>query len=114
MLLTTFEICVGLIILLLFIVDNYWMPNILFLILMIPSIMEAMIRTFMFSKRLFQCKGCGKSFSVNGYKLFKELYPWKMPIQIRDGKEIESRIYGRSWLKCPDCGSYESVLLSDK
>ena len=63
MLLTFFEICMGVIGILMFFVDSL-ISTVLFGIVIIPSIIEALIRVRIYSKHTFQCKDCGKSFSM--------------------------------------------------
>lgn len=113
MLLTFFEICLGIIFVVTCFVDYTWI-YILFWIIIVLTIIEALIRARIYAKHTFRCKDCGKSFSLKGYRLFNVYAPWRMPIRVKNGQEIEPRIYSRSWIKCPECGSYECVLRLDE
>ena len=113
MLLTFFEICLGIIFVATCFVDYAWI-YILFWIIIVLTIIDALIRACIYAKHTFRCKDCGKSFSLKGYRLVNAYGPWKMPIRVKQGKEIEPRIYSRSWIKCPECGSYECVLWLDE
>ena len=113
MLLTFFEICLGIIFVVTCFVDYAWI-YILFGIIIVLTIIEALIRTRIYVKHTYRCKNCGKRFSLKGYRLFNVYAPWRMPIRVKNGQEIEPRIYGRSWIKCLECGSYECVLWLDE
>ena len=113
MLLTFFEICLGIIFVATCFVDYAWI-YILFWIIIVLTIIEALIRTRIYVKHTYRCKNCGKRFSLKGYRLFNVYAPWRMPIRVKNGQEIEPRIYGRSWIKCLECGSYECVLWLDE
>lgn len=113
MLLTFFEICLGIIFVVTCFVDYAWI-YILFGIIIVLTIIEALIRTRIYVKHTYRCQNCGKRFSLKGYRLFNVYAPWRMPIRVKNGQEIEPRIYGRSWIKCLECGSYECVLWLDE
>ena len=113
MLLTLFEICLGIIFVVTCFVDHVW-PHILFWSVIVLTVVDALIRTRILSKRTFQCKDCGHHFSLKGRRLFNKLGPWKMPNRIKHGNEIEPRVYGRSHIECPACDSYKCVLLMDE
>ena len=101
MLLTFFEICLGIIFVVECFVDYLWL-DILFWSVIIVTIIDAWIRTHLYSKHTFRCKNCGGSFTMRGRRLLNRLGPWKMPIRINQGKEIEPRVYSRSHIECPE------------
>ena len=116
MLLTFFEICLGIIFVATFIADDLWMDIlfVLFVIIIVLTIIDALIRVRIYATHTCRCKNCGKSFSLKGHRLFNVYAPWRMPIRVKNGQEIEPRIYSRSWIKCLECGSYECVLWLDE
>lgn len=113
MLLTIVEICLGIIFVVECFVDYLWL-DILFWSIIIVTIIGALIRTRMYSKHTFRCKNCGGSFTMRGRRLLNRLGPWKMPIRIKQGKEIEPCIYSRSHIECPECGLDQCVLSLDE
>ena len=113
MLLTFFEICLGIIFVATCFVDYAWI-YILFWIIIVLTIIDALIRARIYAKYTFRCKDCGKSFSLKGPRLFNVYAPWRMPIRVKNRQEIEPRMYSRSWIKCLECGSYECVLWLDE
>ena len=84
-----------------------------FLLLLMPSYVDALIRTCKLSKRTFRCKDCGNSFTMKWHKLFGALVRWKAPVEMKNGKETESNAYERAYIKCPKCGSDTCVLSPD-
>ena len=113
MLLTFFEICLGIIFVATCFVDYAWI-YILFWIIIVLTIIDALIRTLIYAKHTYRCKNCGKSFTLKGYRLFNVYAPWRMPIRVKNRQEIEPHMYSRSWIKCLECGSYECVLWLDE
>ena len=113
MLLTFFEICLGIIFVVTCFVDYLWF-DILFWSIIIVTIIDALIRTLIYAKHTYRCKNCGKSFTLKGPRLFNVYAPWRMPIRVKNRQEIEPRMYSRSWIKCLECGSYECVLWLDE
>ena len=113
MLLTFFEICLGIIFVATCFVDYTWI-YILFWIIIVLTIIDALIRTLIYAKHTYRCKNCGKSFTLKGPRLFNVYAPWRMPIRVKNRQEIEPRMYSRSWIKCLECGSYECVLWLDE
>ena len=95
MLLTIVEICLGIIFVVGCFVDYLWL-DILFWSIIIVTIIDAWIRTQLYSKHTFRCKNCGGSFAI-----LNRLGPWKMPIRIKQGKEIEPRVYRRNYTIVP-------------
>ena len=85
-----------------------------FLLLLMPSYVDALIRTCKLSKRTFRCKDCGNSFTMKWHKLFGALVRWKAPVEMKNGKETESNAYERAHIKCPKCGSDTCVLSPDE
>ena len=116
MLLTFFEICLGIIFVATCFVDGVWMDILLvpFVIILVLTIIDALIRTLIYAKHTYRCKNCGKSFTLKGPRLFNVYAPWRMPIRVKNGQEIEPRMYNRSWIKCLECDSYECVLWLDE
>lgn len=116
MLLTFFEICLGIIFVATCFVDGVWMDILLvpFVIILVLTIIDALIRTLIYAKHTYRCKNCGKSFTLKGPRLFNVYAPWRMPIRVKNRQEIEPRMYSRSWIKCLECGSYECVLWLDE
>ena len=101
MVLTIVEICLGIIFVVECFVDYLWL-DILFWSMIIVTIMDAWIRTRMYSKHTLRCKDCGKIFLLKGYKLVNVYGPWQMPLRVKNGQEIEPRIYSRSHIECPE------------
>ena len=85
-----------------------------FLLLLMPSYVDALIRTCKLSKRTFRCNDCGNSFTMKWHKLFGALVRWKAPVEMKNGKETESNAYERAYIKCPKCGSDTCVLWMDE
>jgi ribosomal protein S14 len=113
MLLTIVEICLGIIFVATCFVDYAWI-YILFWIIIVLTIIDALIRARIYAKHTFRCKDCGKSFTLKGPRLFNVYAPWRMPIRVKNRQEIEPRMYSRSWIKCLECGSYECVIWLDE
>lgn len=84
------------------IVDVIW-----FCIVLFPAVIDALIRSLIYKKRLFKCKNCGEEFQQKWSFLFGKFAPWKLPRRIQNGVEAESCLYGKAWITCPSCDSWD-------
>lgn len=84
------------------IVDAIW-----FCIVLLPAVIDALNRSLHYRKRIFKCKNCGEEFQRKWRFLFGKFAPWKLPRRIRNGVEVESRSYGKAWITCPSCDSWD-------
>ena len=76
-------------------------------VILLPAIIDALIRSLVYRKRVFTCENCGKEFQQKWSFLLGKFTPWKLPRRTKNGAEEESRMYGKAWITCPCCDSWD-------
>ncbi len=107
MLLSIFNLCLFVIGIVMDFFDVGPIVDVIYWCVLIPPLIDALVHSLIYQKQVFRCKNCGKEFQQPWHRLFGKFAPWKLPRRICNGEEVESRFYGKAWVTCPCCGSWD-------